>query len=175
MNLVLSAPGWLIGGLFVIIAAAAVEDAWRLRISNLTCLAALLLALVAAALHGISPSLWQNLLIFLVLLLLGTFAFSAGALGGGDVKLLAALGLWLDMRGAIWFLAAVFIAGGVLALLLIAGRLILKGPVGRSRGKQRVPYGIAIAAGAVISFTATRVEQSHQPPPLLPVNIVPSH
>lgn len=159
----------------MIIAAAAAEDGLRLRISNWTCLAVLLLALVAAALQGFPFSLWQNLLIFLVLLLLGTFAFSAGALGGGDIKLLASLGLWLDIRGVIWFLAAVFIAGGVLALLLIAGRLILEGPGGRYRGKRRVPYGIAIAAGAIISFTAAGVEQSHQPRPLPPVNIVPSH
>lgn len=175
MNLLLSSPSWVVGVLFIVIAAAAVEDALRLRISNWTCLAVFLLALIAAGLHGLSPSLWQNLLTFLVLLLLGTFAFSAGALGGGDVKLLASLGLWLDIRSAIWFLAAVLIAGGVLALLLIAGRLIFEGPVGRSRRKQRIPYGIAIAAGAIISFTAASLERSHRPSPLLPVNIVLAH
>ncbi len=175
MNLALSAPTWVMAILFVIIAAAAVEDGWRLRISNWTCSAVVLLAVIAAALHGFSPSLWQNLLVFVAVLLLGTVAFSAGVLGGGDVKLLAALGLWLDIRGAVWFLAAVFLAGGLLALVLIAGRMILKRPRGKDRGKHRIPYGIAIAAGAVISFTSARVEHRHQPPPWMPVKVVPSH
>ena len=113
-------------------------------------------------------------MVFVAVLLLGTVAFSAGVLGGGDVKLLAALGLWLDIRGAVWFLAAVFLAGGLLALLLIAGRLILRRPRSKDRGKRRFPYGIAIAAGAVISFTSARIEHRHQPPPWMPANVVRS-
>ena len=175
MNLVLSAPSWLVGILFLTLAAAALEDAWRLRINNLTCLAVFLLALLAAALHGYSPGVWQNLLIFGTLLLLGTVAFSTGLLGGGDVKLLSSLGLWLDVRGVIWLLAAVFIAGGVLALLLIAGRRLSNGiGGGRGSGGRNVPYAIAIAAGGIISFTAARVEQSRQAQPMLPVNMLPS-
>ena len=173
MNVVLGAPGWLIAILFLVLAAAAVEDAWRLRISNFTCLAVLILAVVAAALHGFSLGMWQNIAVLAALLALGTLAFSAGALGGGDVKLLAALGLWTDIRGAIWLIATVFIAGGLLALLFIAGRKILQRPGNRDRRKNRIPYGIAIAAGALISFTAGRVEQGRLHQPHLPPTIVP--
>jgi prepilin peptidase CpaA len=155
MNLLVTAPAWLIFILLLALAAAAVEDAWRLRISNLTCLAVFLLAGLAAALHGPSAGLWQNLAVFAALLVLGTLAFSAGALGGGDVKLLAALGLWVDLRGALWLLAAVFFAGGLLALLFIVARRALRLNSKRERRERRIPYGIAIVAG-MLAFTAAQ-------------------
>jgi prepilin peptidase CpaA len=170
MNLVLTAPLWLLALLLLALAAAAIEDGLRLRISNLTCLAVLLLGLAAAMLHGLSAGMWQNLLVFAALLVLGTLAFSAGALGGGDVKLLAALGLWVDLRGALWLLAGVFIAGGVLALLFIAGRRILRLNARRDRSDRRIPYGIAIVAGTLAFALIGRAEshRPHLPPTLIP-------
>jgi prepilin peptidase CpaA len=162
MNLLLTAPVWLAALLFLTLAAAAFEDGWRLRISNLTCLAVLILALAAAMVHGLSASMWQNLAVFAALLVLGTLAFSAGALGGGDVKLLAALGLWIDLRGALWLIVTVFIAGGVLALLFIAGRRIPGLTVNGGHSERRIPYGIAIVAGTLAFALMGRVE-SHRP------------
>jgi prepilin peptidase CpaA len=173
MNLVLTAPGWLLALLVLALAAAAAEDAWRLRISNVTCLAVVILALIGAGVEGISASMWQNVAVFAVLLAVGTFAFSFGVLGGGDVKLLAALGLWTNFQGAVWLLAAVFVAGGVLALLFVAGRMILKIGRARKRHERRIPYGLAIAAGALISFAAGRVEHASRVQPYVPVGIPP--
>jgi prepilin peptidase CpaA len=150
MNLIIGAPVWLVALLALALAAGAVEDAVRLRISNLTCVAVFLTGIVAMAFYGFPLALWHNLVVFLAILVLGTFAFSAGWLGGGDVKLLAALGLWFDFRGALLLIGATFLAGGVLAALYLLAR-----PLRRSRGSEanrRIPYGLAIAAGALVAF-----------------------
>jgi prepilin peptidase CpaA len=174
MNLVLTAPTWLLILLVLVLAAAAAEDAWRLRISNVTCLGVVILALIGAGVEGISANMWQNVAVFIVLLALGTFAFAFGVLGGGDVKLLAALGLWTNFQGAVWLVTAVFIGGGILAVLFIAARAIPGTRGGKKRHERRIPYGLAIAAGALISFAASRVEQARHVQSYVPIGIRPA-
>ena len=79
--------------------------------------------------------------------------FAAGKLGGGDVKLLAATGLWFDFHGALWMLICVAISGGILALVVLILRMIgwsenLRTKVVLLRPKAGIPYGVAIAAGS---------------------------
>lgn len=160
MNLVQTAPTWLLVILGLLLVAAAIEDAVRLRISNLTCIGVIGAALAAMALAGFQLSLWQNAVNFVVLLVVGTLLFATGKVGGGDVKLLAALGLWVNLAGGVWLLAAVFLAGGVFALLFIAFRLIKGRRGGRGRQGAMIPYGLAIVAGALFVFAAQlNVEQ----------------
>jgi prepilin peptidase CpaA len=169
VNLIAGAPLWLVTLLAVCLVAAAAEDAVRLRISNLTCLAVLIGALVAMAIAGFPIELWQNGVVFALMLAAGTLAFAGRMLGGGDVKLLAALGLWMTFSGAVWLLAAVFMAGGVLAIAFIMTRP-LRRPAGGPRQKSasgRIPYGLAIVAGASVVFAmqmgvlAPKPEQPH--------------
>lgn len=152
MNLIIASPWWLILLLVMALAAAAIEDAIRLRISNLTSATVFVGALVAMALHGFSPDLWQNAVVCASILVVGTAAFAAGWFGGGDVKLLAAIGLWLDLRAATGLVAAVFIAGGLIALLFIAGRLVIFSGETSKKRNRRIPYGLAIVAGALFIF-----------------------
>jgi prepilin peptidase CpaA len=154
VNLIVGAPLWLIVLLAISLIAAAIEDAVRLRISNVTCLAVFATALIAMAIRGFPPELWQNVIVFALLLLCGTAAFAARLLGGGDVKLLAAVGLWMSFPSAVWLLAAVFISGGVLAVLFILARPMRRRIID-SRGKpgsSEIPYGLAIVSGALIVF-----------------------
>lgn len=149
MNLIVGAPTWLVAFLFLVLAAAAIEDAWRLRISNVTSLAVVVGALVAVAVHGLSPSLWQNAVVFVVILFLGTAAFAAGWLGGGDVKLFAAIGLWADLQAAVGLVVAILLAGGFVAIFYLVGWRLMR----RERGSdRRLPYGLAIVAGAIFIF-----------------------
>lgn len=154
MNLVQTAPTWLLIIAGVLLAAAAIEDAVRLRISNLTCLGVLITAVIAMAMAGFDLGLWQNVVNFLVLLLVGTLLFATGKVGGGDVKLLAALGLWFSLAGGVRLVAAVFVAGGVLALLFILARVVRGGRVGRANRGASIPYGLAIVAGALFVCSA---------------------
>lgn len=175
MNLIPGSPLWLIALLFAALAAAAIEDFVRLKISNLTCLVVLIGALVAMVLHGFSLDLWQNALVFVALLAAGTPLFSAGKMGGGDVKLLACTGLWVNISAAIWLLATTFLAGGVLALMYIAVRYWRMGRTGGIYKSKGIPYGIAIAAGASLVFAGQAGLLKPQPekvnPLAVPINL----
>ena len=154
MNLIDQAPTLVVGLFALLLAAAAIEDAVRLRISNLISAAILVLAVVAAVVVGPQVQLWQNLVVFAVLLALGTLLFSTGKFGGGDVKLLAVTGLWVDFVGALWLLSTIFIAGGLLAVVILTSRMVapesLKKRVDVLRPGAGIPYGIAIAIGALL-------------------------
>lgn len=66
--------------------------------------------------------------------------FHLGMMGGGDVKLLAALGLWLPFASMVKLLVIMSIAGGVLTLVMLARKWRTS-----SEEKTEVPYGVAIA------------------------------
>src|SRR5215208_2504713 len=152
MNLIPDAPVWLLAILFAALAAAAIEDFIRLRISNVTCAVVLVTAVIAMGLQGFPFALWENGLVFLVLLGAGTLLFAADKIGGGDVKLLACLGLWVNINAAVWLLATALLAGGILAMIYLTvryRRISRKGEKYKSKG---IPYGMAIAAGACLIF-----------------------
>ena len=162
MNLASEAPQWLALILAILLVVAAAEDAARLRISNITVLLVLVGAVVAAVVAGPEVGLWQNLVVVLALLAVGMPMFAAGKLGGGDVKLLAAVGLWFDFKGALWMLIAVAIAGGILALLVLVVRSLKWSEEKRRRivllrPGGGIPYGVAIATGALIAMVLQRV------------------
>jgi prepilin peptidase CpaA len=153
VNLIVGSPSWLIVILLAAIAAAAIEDAIRLRISNITCAVVLVAAIVAMGFDGFPLALWQNAVVFVVVLAIGTAIFAAGQMGGGDVKLLACLGVWMGFGAALWLVALTLMAGGVLAIGFIATRpLRRKDPKSGKPASKNIPYGLAIAAGACIVF-----------------------
>lgn len=81
-------------------------------------------------------------------------AFFAGMMGGGDVKLAAALALWFSPASTVRFLVIMSIAGGVLTLLVVG--------VHRLRGKSgrpEIPYGVAIAFGGLAILTQRFLNQ----------------
>lgn len=89
----------------------------------------------------------------------GLALFAARAFGGGDVKLLAAIGLWTGTDWTGPLLLAVSLFGGLLCLALLAGRAlperVRRANPGLERllvGETRVPYGIAIALGTLSLF-----------------------
>jgi prepilin peptidase CpaA len=152
MNLIIGSPAWLVAILFAALVAAAVEDFMRLRISNVTCLAVLITALIAMGLHGFSFALWQNAVVFLALLGAGYLLFAAGKMGGGDVKLIACLGLWVDISDGLRLLVTTLLAGGVIALLYLGSRLLPSSRPRQSMKSRQIPYGLAIVAGASLIF-----------------------
>ena len=66
---------------------------------------------------------------------------SKGAIGGGDIKLITALGLWLGIKALITVIIYGAIAGGIAALLL----LLLK----KATRKQFLAYGPYFALSAI--------------------------
>jgi prepilin peptidase CpaA len=131
--------------------AAAVFDVRERRIPNACCLglalAGLLRLFLAVFLSENGPvgPILGDLALTLAVFLAGAGLFAAGALGGGDVKLLAAACLWLGGAHVPEFLLATALAGGVLATAKLAERRL-------SATEPRIaglPYGLAIAAGGL--------------------------
>jgi prepilin peptidase CpaA len=70
--------------------------------------------------------------------------FAIGAMGGGDVKLLTALALWIEPA---WFLKLIIVmalVGGVLTIVFAAVHMIN----GR-KDRLAIPYGLAIATAGL--------------------------
>lgn len=154
MTLLASAPGWLTAILFLLLLLAALEDLWRLQIEDWLSGGVALGALLGVAIDGPAVALWQNLLLFALVLGIGTLLFARGWMGGGDVKLLAACALWFDLGQGWKMLVAVAIAGGLESLLVMLLRLLpwpepLRRRIAWLQRGEALPYGVAIAAGMV--------------------------
>lgn len=85
---------------------------------------------------------------------LGAAAFAAGMIGGGDVKLMAAVGLFAGPALLADFLTVMALVGGALGFAVLAGAPIgsASAPGGatfRARLRGGLPYGPAIAAGGL--------------------------
>ncbi|MDT8436385.1 MAG: prepilin peptidase [Gemmatimonadota bacterium] len=164
-------------GLLLAAVAGASVDVSRHRIPNLLTVSAFVLALAIRLLWGDGAALLAGLLAAAIAFALSFPLFALHALGGGDVKFLTAVCAFLGMERLWTGLAAIAIAGGVLALVVAIRRnsvqrtfsqlgnlvrslayaaLLRKHPVARQTlatpGALKVPYGVAIAVGAVVGF-----------------------
>lgn len=115
----------------------------------------------AALLLGLTfPEIGIHVAIAVAALLIGMGLFALNFLGGGDVKLMAAACLWLGLSGSGVFLLATAVVGGVFSLALLVSRTWLQPWVGAGPGwlvqlmepKGHIPYGVAIAIGALIAW-----------------------
>jgi prepilin peptidase CpaA len=86
--------------------------------------------------------------------------FALRWIGGGDAKLMAATCLWLGFSGSGVFLLYTGVIGGGFCLLLLTARAHAQPFVIRAPGwvvhlmepKGDIPYGVAIAAGALMAY-----------------------
>ena len=155
-------------GFSLLVGTAAVKDLTSFTIPNW-----ISLALVAgfipgagAALNAGAPTV--DILVCVgvgfAALLVGMGMFAMGWIGGGDAKLMAACALWLGAPGLAPFLMWTTLSGGALTFFLIAARRHgasfvghtgpdAEGWVGRLMDRRGdVPYGVAIAVGALAAF-----------------------
>jgi prepilin peptidase CpaA len=146
----------LMVGLAVLLLVAAVIDVRTFTISNRLNLAVALLAPLYW--FAISLPLWPGVGIQLAMgagvFVLLAAAFYAGVMGGGDVKLAAALALWFQPASIIKFLVLMSLAGGVLTLVVLAVHRWK-----RREGRPEIPYGVAIAFGGLAILTQRFLNQ----------------
>lgn len=118
--------------------ASAITDLRTRTIPNWVSFGLAAIAFAFALLHG-WPSLAVCAAVYAVVFALGLAMFALRVLGGGDVKLLAAVAASLGFPDAMPFLAYTGIAGGVLAF---AWSFIDR--------KAKLPYAVAILAGFAV-------------------------
>jgi len=142
---------------------AATMDVLTMRIAN-----PISLGLVAAfpliALVAGMPA--QQMLVHFgvaaAVLLANMILFQLRLVGGGDAKLIAAAALWIGYEQLVPFLVYVTIFGGALALFLLVYRRapaaalpLPEWAVRLHKPREGMPYGVAIAAGALVVYPMT--------------------
>ena len=86
------------------------------------------------------PDIGYQLAIALAAFAVCAGLFAIGAMGGGDVKLLTALALWIEPTSFLRLIIIMALAGGLLTVIFGAMHIIR-----RNREKIAIPYGIAIS------------------------------
>jgi len=136
----------LLGLLAAILLWIAVMDIRTYTISDRLNVAIALLAPVYWWSAGVP--LWPNAAMQVGVAIL-VFLFFAGAfylnvMGGGDVKLASALALWFTPYDTLRLIVVMSIVGGLLTLVVLGIHRARRKP-----DRPEVPYGVAIAAGAL--------------------------
>ncbi|WP_312487963.1 prepilin peptidase [Sphingomonas sp.] len=139
----------LLCALGLLLLSAGIEDARTREIADRKNAAIALIAPLWWWASGVPP--WPDaalqLGVAIGLFLLFALAFRVGMMGGGDVKMIAALSLWLPLGPLIRMLMLMSIAGGVVTLAMLIDRRLR----GRGRGDAvEVPYGVAIAIAGLL-------------------------
>ena len=146
----------LLVALAVILVFAAAVDVRTFTISNRLNLTVALLAPVYW--ESVALPVWPGFAVQLtaaaIVFVLLAGAFYAGMMGGGDVKLAAALALWFPPVGTIKFLVLMSLAGGVLTLGILGWHRLQK-----RDGRPEIPYGVAIAFGGLAILTQRFLNQ----------------
>ncbi|MDQ8727014.1 prepilin peptidase [Bradyrhizobium sp. LHD-71] len=147
-----------------LMAFAAVSDFLTMTISNRISLLLIVGFIVLAALGGMSlQAITMHVVAALVVLTFGFTFFAMGWIGGGDAKLAAAAALWFGFEHVTMYLIYSALVGGLLTLLLLQFRqwplpasLISQEWAQRLHDrKSGVPYGIALAIGALLIYPET--------------------
>ena len=136
-------------------------DMWSRRIPNMISVALVVLFAVAAGVAWDQVDWWSHIGFGLGMFLLGAILFYIGWFGGGDVKLLGALSLWMGLPLAAEYLMLVGLAGGIAALVILVLRRVIKPFVAAwdKRGLRvpeilspggSLPYGVVLGIAALI-------------------------
>jgi len=147
-----------------LMAFAASSDLLTMTISNRLSLALSAVFLVLAIATGMpAVNIGMHLLAGFTVLTVGFIFFWCGWIGGGDAKLVAATALWFGFDHLLDYVTYASLFGGALTILLIQFRklplpALLTGQSWIMRLHKDggdVPYGIALAAAALIVYPKT--------------------
>jgi len=148
---------------FAILAGAAIYDYKTFTIPHGFTYAVMAVFVVAAISTGLSLPAWgwhflSGVIAFIAALIL----FIAGLMGGGDVKLFGAIGLWWLPAGLPGLIFCVTICGAALSILYLFAKTFEAKSPGQSEWSliqkfkaaksERLAYGPAITAGTIIYY-----------------------
>ena len=142
--------------------AAAVTDLTHYRIPNGIVLGLMGLFLVVALIHFPSVNWPIHLIPAIATLAVTAVIYVLRGMGAGDAKLIAVLALWSGTPALAPFLLWTTVSGLLMAVVLVPSRLFLSQLAVQRRleirslprilrRKEGVPYGLAIASGALLA------------------------
>jgi prepilin peptidase CpaA len=148
----------------VIMAYAAASDLMTMTIPNWISGVLCAAFVVAAPCSGLSlAEIGLHAAIGALVLAVAFGLFAMNWIGGGDAKLIAAIALWTGPAASLPFVLSAVLAGGLLSIVMIIFRKFPL-PVIAMRSdwvvrlhspEEGIPYGIALAAGGLLTFPAT--------------------
>ena len=147
-----------------LMAFAASSDLFTMTISNRLSLALAGGFVLLAAASGLAwPVIGMHVAAAALVLVISFILFTRGWIGGGDAKLAAATALWFGFDYLLDYMIYASLFGGALTLMLLQfRRLPLPEALAKQPWIQRlhdqaggVPYGIALAAAALIVYPDT--------------------
>jgi prepilin peptidase CpaA len=167
----LIAPGLMLAAAGLVLYAA-FSDIATMTIPNWVSIVIALAFPIAALFAGMpAAQIGLHIACGVAIFVVGFGLFHFGVLGGGDVKVFTAVAVWTGFASLAQFLSITFLAGGVLALFMLAlRRFFSPGPktpafLNRLLDKARgVPYAVAIAAGSIasaLSWPLSRMVLTH--------------
>ncbi len=144
--------------LTILMSIALLWDAASFRIPNWVNGLILLLYPISYILFDTQADWLMALAGFGAVFAIGYVIFVFNIMGGGDVKMLAVCGLWLEFSMALaHFIIGVALLGGVLSILLILGRPSVAFAASRMKKQPQIPrvlsYGEPIPYGIAIGLT----------------------
>ena len=142
----------LVGALAIALLVAAFTDIRRRQIDNWLNAAIALGAPAYWWAQGLAlwPDVAMQLGVALIAFMVLAGLFALKVMGGGDVKLLSALALWIAPVDFLKLLLFMSLIGGVLTILFAAWHFT----VTRKRD-AKIPYGVAIASAGLITLAPT--------------------
>jgi prepilin peptidase CpaA len=143
----------LLAALAIALLVAAVTDLRRRQIDNWLNAAIAL----TAPLFWLATGLTLGEMGWQLSIALGSFVifaalFALGWMGGGDVKLLTALALWIQPFWFAQLIVVMAIAGGVLTVVFGAWHI-----AARRKDKPAIPYGVAISGAGLWALASQYV------------------
>jgi len=147
-----------------LVIVAGLKDLTTMRIPNWISLLLIVFFFPAALVVGLPlTTLAIHIGVAFAALLVGAGMFALRWIGGGDAKLMAAACLWLGLEGSGMFLLWTGVMGGLFCLALLFARFHSRPYLAGAPGwvvslmepKGDIPYGVAIAAGALLAYPAS--------------------
>jgi len=154
----------LLGVLPALAIVAGLSDLLTMKIPNWISGLLVLGFFPAALIVGLPPlAAAAHVGVALLALVAGAGMFALRWLGGGDAKLMAATCLWLGFQGSGMFLLWTGVVGGLFCVALMLARALSSPYLAGAPGwivqlmqpKGDIPYGVAIAAGALMAYPAS--------------------
>jgi prepilin peptidase CpaA len=134
------------GALALLLAYAAFGDVRARIIPNWLVIAIAAFAPVLWWVSGMSlwPDIALQIGVAIGFMVLFSIFFALNAMGGGDVKLIAALALWFPVIAFLQLLMVMSILGGIITL-----GMWMREKARKSGNKIEVPYGVAISMAGI--------------------------
>ncbi len=137
----------LLALLLLLLLSAGIEDARTREIANAKNAAIALLALPWWWAIGLTPAAMAvQAGVAAIVFALFVGAYALGQMGGGDVKMIGALALWLPPGAVLSMLIAMALIGGALTILFLIDRWRR-----RAATPIEIPYGVDIAVAGMLA------------------------